>query len=73
MKKSQLWCIMGVIFCGLLGYYYYLSTCQDEVLTNRVDEYRFTGKPQKANDESEKTWNFKHCTSNSSTDCGRLE
>ena len=70
MKKSQIWCIMGIILCGLLGYWYYLSTCQDEVLPNRVDEHRFTGKiePKVLN----KGWQFEHCTS-SSTDCGRLE
>ena len=57
-----------LIILGLLvvvGLYYFQ---QEAVIVNRIDEYGRAGKIL-----VDEQWEFKHCTSNSNQNCGRLK
>ena len=47
------------------GLYYFQH---EAVIVNRIDEYGRAGKTL-----VDEQWEFKHCTSNSTTNCGRLK
>jgi hypothetical protein len=59
------------LLIGLWGYFYYYLPSYKHDLTNRTDEYMFTGKDRQ-HKPVDGSWKFKHCTS-TNINCGRFE
>ena len=58
----RLWIFIGIILCAIFYYVQHRSQLE-EVITNRIEEHN----------KVDEQWNFKHCTSNSDSSCGRLK
>ena len=58
-----------LVILGLAAGLVFVYVTYDPMIINRTDEYGVSGKvPLIDND-----WEFKHCTSNSNQNCGRLK
>ena len=57
-----------LVILGLAAGLVFVYVTYDPMIINRTDEYGVSGKVPLIDD----TWKFKHCTSNSTTNCGRL-
>ena len=57
-----------LVILGLAAGLVFVYVTYDPMIINRTDEYGRAGKTL-----VDEQWEFKHCTSNSTTNCGRLK
>ena len=58
-----------LVILGLAAGLVFVYVTYDPMIINRTDEYGVSGKVLLIDDK----WEFKHCTSNSTTNCWRLK
>ena len=58
-----------LVILGLAAGLVFVYATYDPMIINRTDEYGVSGKVPLIDDK----WEFKHCTSNSNQNCGRLK
>ena len=68
----RLWIFIGIIVCAIFYYVQHRSQLE-EVITNRIEEHNKVSVSVVDMPTKDKQWNFKHCTSNSDSSCGRLK
>jgi hypothetical protein len=59
-----------LVILGLAAGLVFVYVTYDPMIINRTDEYGVSGKVPLIDDNK---WEFKHCTSNSNKNCGRLK